>query len=131
MAIVDQLLERTVPPTRMTALELDELVPPRAGIYAAWITERSAIDEIGVTARLPLLAYVGRAAGGRGGTLWHRIGKHVQWPFGEITEMLAVRGNALVRPPVFRSTSSVVVRPNERKNGGGRWQERSAIAPTR
>jgi hypothetical protein len=94
----ERLLNRDRTPTCLTALDAPgpDGPPPRPGIYAAWITTRQALDDLGVAGRLPLLMYVGKAARGGGGALDRRVMKrHVGVAFDAVNEMLAVRGHAL------------------------------------
>lgn len=76
----------------LTALEA-EAVPARPGLYVAWLTDRGAFSDLGLTyPGVPRPAYIG-IAGKRG--LRFRLTQHAKRPFYELAEMLAARGKVL------------------------------------
>lgn len=94
------------PPQHRLDLQLLRQTPRETGVYAAWITDESALVELGVTGQTPFLLYVGKAAG-RGG-LRQRLRRHVQAPWYEVSDLLAARSRVL--PMWWRYADKVVNR---------------------
>lgn len=79
-------------PEPFTALEEAHAraAPRERGVYAAWITDGSALADAALETPAPRLVYVGKASGREG--LRHRLLRHARTPFWDLLDLLAARG---------------------------------------
>jgi hypothetical protein len=69
---------------RARVYRLDE----RPGVYAAWLEDPETLGDAGIDAKPPLALYVGKAV--QHGGLSQRLGEHVDLPWLELMELLAL-----------------------------------------
>lgn len=68
-------------------------IPRVEGVYAAWITTREALVEIGIDGPPPVLVYIGKATGVGG--LRTRLRRHASSAWWELIDLLASRRTVL------------------------------------
>lgn len=76
----------------LTALEV-KFLDRGPGVYAAWLVDRDAIQDCGLSATEPVPIYVGKATSGLG--LPTRLFGHVRVAMLELVDILALHGRAL------------------------------------